>query len=599
MIDNKIVLQSANEAISAGDIEGFLSFCDDDILWMIMGGDSIQGKESVRLWMKTEYVEPPKFTVTDLIAEGDLVVALGQIETRDSEGAINLSFYSDVWRFRNGKMIELRAFVVGASPSIDATQQLALSASEAVAAIASGRLSAEAYVTTLLDRAEQQASLGSIIALDREGALAQARRVDTARAAGQALGPLAGLPIIIKDNINTAGLPTTGGTPALQHFRPAANAPVVQSLVDAGAIILGKSNLHELAFGITTTNFSSFAGVARNPYDPARIAGGSSGGTGAAIAARIVPAGLGTDTGGSVRVPSAFNGIAGLRPSVGNGAEQRRYSGDGVLPIAHTLDTVGPMGRTVADVALLDAVVSGGPVPTPAALTGLRLGIPAAFWAGLEDEVAAAMQTAKDKLSAAGVAFVEVDIPDVLELGAQVVFPVALHEPIQDIPAYLHTYGATGISLQSIAAQIASPDVKATFDGPILNDAFADAYTVAIQVHRPQLQKLYADCFQAHKLDALFFPTTPVASVAIDFEQGSSTLSINGGPPVDTFGTVTRNAAAASAAGLPGLALPVGMTPGGMPVGAELDGLVGSDQKLLSIGMAIEAVLGSVPAPQC
>lgn len=112
--DNKLVLKTANEAISAGDIEGFLSFCDDDIRWKIMGGDAIQGKESVRQWMKSEYVEPPRFCVTDLVAEGDLVVAIGQIESRDSAGSPTLSSYSDVWCFRNGKMVDLRAYVVGA-----------------------------------------------------------------------------------------------------------------------------------------------------------------------------------------------------------------------------------------------------------------------------------------------------------------------------------------------------------------------------------------------------------------------------------------------------------------------------------------------------
>lgn len=480
---------------------------------------------------------------------------------------------------------------------IGVPQQLALTATEALHALASGRLSAVTYLATLLDRAEQLDSLGSIIALDREGALAQARNVDAARAAGGSLGPLAGLPIIVKDNINVAGFVTTGGTPALQQFRPASHAAVVQSLIDAGAIVLGKANLHELAFGITTTNFSPFAGIARNPYDHTRIAGGSSGGTGAAIAARIVPAGLGTDTGGSVRVPSAFNGIVGLRPSVGNNAAQRRYPDPGVLPIAHTLDTVGPMGRTVADVALLDAIVTNTPAVVAAELAGLRLGIPEPFWANLDKDVAAVMEAAKVRLAAAGVEFIDVDVADAMALSEQIVFPVALHEPIEDIPAYLQANGAVGITLQSIAARIASPDVKAVFDGPILNDAFAAGYVEAIELHRPRLQKLYADRFSAHRIDALFFPTVPVTPVAIDFEKGSSTLSINGGPPVDTFSTVTRNTASASAAGMPGLALPVGMTPNGLPVGAELDGLVGSDQRLLSIGMAIEALIGTLPAP--
>ena len=155
-------------------------------------------------------------------------------------------------------------------------------------------------------------------------------------------------------------MPTSGGTPALHNAQPKTNAPSLQALFEAGAIIIGKTNLHELAFGITSTNLSPFAGPVKNPYDKTRIPGGSSGGTAAAIAAGIVTCGLGTDTGGSTRIPAALTGTVGLRPSVGNGGAQRRYNdANMVVPISHTRDTVGPMGRTVADVALLDSVITG------------------------------------------------------------------------------------------------------------------------------------------------------------------------------------------------------------------------------------------------
>ncbi|MEO8059617.1 MAG: amidase family protein, partial [Burkholderiales bacterium] len=228
-----------------------------------------------------------------------------------------------------------------------------MNSAQAVAAIRTGRLSAEAYVSTLLARAEQLKDLNAFIVLDRAGAIAAARKVDAMRSSGVALPRLAGLPIVVKDNINTRDLPTTAGTAALRDVRPKANAPTLQTLIDAGAIVLGKTNMHELAFGITSTNLTSFAGPVKNPYDTSRIPGGSSGGTAAAIAARIVPSGLGTDTGGSTRVPAALCGIVGLRPSVGNGGAERRYDSAGVVPISHTRDTVGPMGRSVADVALL------------------------------------------------------------------------------------------------------------------------------------------------------------------------------------------------------------------------------------------------------
>lgn len=472
----------------------------------------------------------------------------------------------------------------------------ALGAAEAAAAIAGGRVSAERLVRRAATRAQALADLNTLITLDAAGAIAAAQAVDARRARGEALPPLAGVPIVAKDNIDSARLPTTGGTPALRTLQPSANAPSLQKLLDAGAVLLGKANLHELAFGITSTNLSPFAGPVHNPYDRTRIPGGSSGGTAAAIAARIVSAGLGTDTGGSTRVPAALCGIAGLRPSVGNGGAERRYHDElAVVPISHTRDTVGPMGRTVADVALLDAVVTGGTVPAAATLAGLRLGIPAGFWAGLDTGLAAVAQAARDKLAAAGVVFVDVDLAGLDALNAQVSFQLALHEPVADLPAYLAAHGST-LTLADVAAGVASPDVRGAF-GAILADVYGPAYADAIGVHRPALQALYAAAFADQRIEALFFPTTVLPAAVIDAVNGSSTVSVNGGPPADTFGTFIRNTDPGSNAGLPGLSIPAGLTAGGLPVGVELDGPVGSDRRLLAIGLAIEQVLGRMPAP--
>jgi mandelamide amidase len=378
--------------------------------------------------------------------------------------------------------------------------------------------------------------------------------------------------------------------------RPRANAPVLQRLIDAGAIVLGKTNLHELAFGITSTNLASFAGPVKNPYDRTRIPGGSSGGTAVAIAARIVPSGLGTDTGGSTRIPAALCGIAGLRPSVGNGGTQRRYDGSGVIPISHTRDTIGPMGRGVADVAFLDAAITGGAPAAAVPLNGVRIGVPASFWSGLERQVSSVVSEARTRLAAAGVVFVDVDIAGLADLNAKVSFPVALHEPIADIPAYLAATGVTGIDVARIAQQIASPDVKGAF-GAIQGDAMGAGYNDAIRVFRPQLQTLYADYFRTHRLDAMLFPTTVAAAIPIDAVNGSGKFSIDGGAPVDTFATFIRNTDPGSNAGIPGLAFAAGATASGLPVGLELDGPLGSDRRLLSIGLAMEAVLDSVPPP--
>jgi len=444
-----------------------------------------------------------------------------------------------------------------------------------------------------LARAEANRDLNAFITLDREGAMGAARRADAELAAGRARGPLHGVPLVVKDNIHVAGMQNTAGTVGLRGFVPRASAPVAQRLLDAGAVVLGKTNMHELAFGISGHNEAFFTALppgVRNPYDRARFAGGSSSGTAAAIAARLAPGGLGSDTGGSSRIPSAVTGGAGFRPTVG------RYSQDGVTPISHTRDTAGPMARTVADVALLDAVITGGTPPAPASLAGVRLGVYRPhFFADLDADTKAVTEAALGKLAAAGATIVDVDMPDLARLNGLVSFPVALYEAYDDLRAYLAAH-ATGLTVEQVARLVASRDVKGTYEalvvprklpgqgGPV--DA-APAYQAAIREHRPALQAHYADTFAKHRLDALIFPTTPRVAVV----QGPEASSL------ETFLLFIRNTDPGSNAGIPGLSIPAGLGPSGLPVGIEIDGPAGSDARLLAIGMAIEQVLGPTPAP--
>jgi mandelamide amidase len=477
------------------------------------------------------------------------------------------------------------------------SEQLQLTATQALDAMRAGTLTSEEYTRTLLKQAASMLDLNSMISLDSVGAIEAARDVDQRRARGESLPLLAGLPIVVKDNINTRSLPTTGGTPALRNVRPSANAPTLQRLLDARAIVLGKANMHELAFGATTSNFSPFAGIAHNPYDRSRVPGGSSGGTGAAVAARIAPAGLGTDTGGSVRIPASFCGLSGLRPSVGNGGAERRYNGSGVLPISHTRDTIGPMARTMRDVALLDAVMSGTAQAALVPLAGIRLGVPVSFWAGAERQVVDVLERAMEKLRAAGVVFVSVDTTGLAALTALAAFPIALHEAHEDIPIYLAETGVQGISLADISAQVASPDVKGPMSA-VVSDAAGAGYLDAINTHRPAMRKLYADYFAGNRLDGAIFPTVQVAAPVIDAVNGASQISIDGGPLVDTFPTLIKNTDPGSTTGIPGITVPAGLTSGGLPVGLAIDGPIGSDARLVGIGMAIEDLLGLLPAPR-
>ena len=462
-----------------------------------------------------------------------------------------------------------------------------LGAAEAAAAIRAGDISAQSLVDALLDRCTRAASLNAFICLDPDAVRAAARSADQQRQRGERLGPLHGVPIALKDNFDTADFTTTAGTPALAAHRPTRNAAVVQRLLDAGALILGKANMQELAFGPTSNN-AAF-GPVRNPYDRSRIPGGSSGGTAALVAARLAPAGLGTDTGGSVRVPASLSGVVGFRPTT------LRWPQDGIVPISHTRDTAAPIARCVADCALLDGIVTGGPTSlAPINLEGLRLGVPRGhFWDDLDAEVEAILADALARLAAAGVVLVEGDMADVAALDAAAGFPVALYEFVTDLDRYLAGH-ATGLDFAGVAAQVKSPAVKKVVDALLGPDAVPEAvYREALIKHRPALQDAYRRYFAERGVAAMVFPTTPLPAAKVGEDD---TVLLNG-KAVPTLATYIRNLGPGSAAGIPGLSLPAGMTSAGLPIGIAIDGPQGADQQLLTICLAIELALPRLPAP--
>jgi mandelamide amidase len=470
---------------------------------------------------------------------------------------------------------------------------LNLTAVEAVQLMRFGGLSAERYAQALLDRAAAKASLNTLTNQNRNQVLADARKADLRRhnTPPHRLGALHGLPVLLKDNINTRQLPTTGATPALRNNRPRFDAPVASALFKAGGFLFAKANMHELAFGITSNN-PTF-GPVRNPYAPDKIAGGSSGGNAAATAARICPAGLGSDTGGSTRIPPALCGVCGMRPTIG------RYPAADLIPISRTRDTPGPIARSVADLALFDGVITGTPTEVkPASLHGLRLGVPRGYYyQNLDGTLAPVIEEALARLRDEGAVLVEADLPDLQAINDQVAFPLALYEVVRDLPNYLADVGS-GVTLASLAAQILSPDVSGLFAGLVAGASPPSipesVYLNAINSARFQLQATYRRYFRENHVEAIVFPTTLLPARPIGQDV---TVELNG-QQVPTFVTYIHNTDPDSNAGIPGVTIPAGLTSAGLPVGIEFDGPSHSDRRVLEIAAAAERVMPRIPAPR-
>ena len=491
-------------------------------------------------------------------------------------------------------VVSFMAASAGASASGLPKDLYLMSAEQTAHAICEKKISSESVVTYWLGRIQAHPELNAFISLDPKQALAQARAADTRLANGEGCLPLGGVPIAIKDNIQVVGFPNTAGTPALANFYPKANAPIIDKLQAAGAIVVGKTNMHELAFGATGYNTAfhlpGVVGV-RNAYDSSRIAGGSSSGSAAALGARMIPIAMGTDTGGSTREPCALNGCVGFRPTVG------RYSGVGITPISPSRDTAGPMANSVADIVLLDSILSGASPLRPVPANRIRVGIPDFFWETLEPEVSVQAQSAVERLRSSGVQVVSVTMPDIAKLASAVATPIAIMEARKALTDYLKTQ-STGVSFETLASKVSSPDVQGIVSGLVVPGkvpgpegtliAGTQAYEHALRTGVPALLALYQKTFKDNKIDALLFPTVP--EVAIKTGPDASTAQ--------KFARIIRNTDPSSNVKMPGLSIPVGVgIESGLPVGMEIDGLPGTDDRLLAIGRTLESIWGPGPIP--
>jgi aspartyl-tRNA(Asn)/glutamyl-tRNA(Gln) amidotransferase subunit A len=446
-------------------------------------------------------------------------------------------------------------------------------AESSIAELAPRLASREISAAELTDECLSRIALGNgrlnafITVLDRE-AREQARRADAETAAGRRRGALHGIPISLKDLIDLAGTPTTAASRVLAGRAPSADAAVAARLRDAGAVFLGKCNLHEFAFG-TTSEDSAF-GPVRNPWDPTRSAGGSSGGSAAAVVAGMGLASIGTDTGGSIRIPAAVCGCVGLKPTFGE------LPCDGIVPLSRSLDHVGPIARTVTDAWLLFHAMAGNPAPPPMpagrrAVRLLRLGLLRPYFMDvLGDDVAERFSSALVRLRKAGAQVIDRAIPHASDVAA-----VYLHLQLPEASAY---------HAPALAARPGdyTPPVRERLElgRYVLAEDYVRARTGA-GVLRREVDAALDDC------DALVLPAVPITAQPI----GSATVEA-GGRTHAVRALMLRLTQLFDVSGHPALSMPCGHSTGNLPVGLQVVGRRGQTAELLEVAAEIEGVLG-------
>ena len=493
-------------------------------------------------------------------------------------------------------------FVRASSPGISigahADALTAMPLVEAARRVASGDITATALVEAHLARIEAvDGTLGAYLVVDREGALAQAAEVDRKRAANEPLGRLAGVPLGLKDVLVTRGVTTTAGSKILAGWVPPYDGTVVAKLRAADAVILGKLNCDEFAMG-SSTERSAFQPT-KNPWDLARVPGGSSGGSSASVSACLCSASLGTDTGGSIRQPAAFCGVVGIKPTYG------RVSRYGVVAFASSLDQVGPLARNVEDAALVLEVISGldprdatsldAPVPAYLAelastdIRGLRVGIPHEYFAAdLDPEIRAALEATLLALRDRGAEPIDISLPHT-HLALPAYYIVAPAEASSNLARYdgirFGTAAAGAKDLLDLYRRTRGagfgPEVKRRImlGTYALRSGYYDAYYKKAQQVRTLIKRDFDKAW--HFCDVVLTPTTPTPAFPLGAKATPLDMYL-----ADIF-TLSCNLA-----GLPGLSVPCGLTSEGLPIGAQLLGKPLDEATLLRAGAAIEAAVG-------
>jgi aspartyl-tRNA(Asn)/glutamyl-tRNA(Gln) amidotransferase subunit A len=462
-------------------------------------------------------------------------------------------------------------------------------------AVVSGATSAASLANEYYERiAKVDPEIHSYLALTRDRAMAQAERVDAAVRAGEPLGPLAGVPVGVKDVLTMVGAPATAGSLILKGYRPPYDATVVSKLEAAGAVLLGKLNCDEFAMG--SSNENSAYGPVKNPRALDRVPGGSSGGSAAAVAAGLCAASLGTDTGGSIRQPAAFCGVVGVLPTYG------RVSRYGLIAFASSLDRVGPFTHNVADAATMlevlagpdtmDSTASTQPVANYSAdlakpVAGLRIGVPEEYFGeGLDPEIRAAVEKSLDELRAAGCTVHKVSLPHT-RYAVPTYYVLATAEASSNLSRFDGVrFGHRSADSNTLAAMFrnsrdegfgAEVKRRILLGTYVLSHGYYDAYYKKAQQVRTLLTRDFLTAFT--QVDALVCPVTPTPA----FKLGEKTAD-----PLQMY-LEDIYSVAASLAGICGMSVPCGTTKAGLPIGVQVLGKHFDESTMLRVGAAIEA----------